>query len=455
MSTPPEYVFTDDAPVIVDGDVLEAKKENIQPLASGRRATTLSAILSTPHVHRESKLAATRNRLRINVEVALEDEDDDPLDAYSQLVYWTVENYPEGHSAESGLLELLEEATRVLKDDRDGRWRSDMRYLKLWVLYASYVEKPQIIYRYLMANDIGTCFALLYEEHAIVVERNGRRNEADEIYLLGIHRIHRQATPLEHLQMRHREFQKRMMLASSMPAAPPSPQAPSTKAASKRKVLGESSTSRTASSSSSSRTARAPSVSTAPPVTEDVFGAGASTRARPNARLQVFVDPSGEDSQAAGNPWEELGTRKARIKENVPDVAKMGGTTLKQPGKHQRLASAGTSRIAVFKDPEPGDGDAAGEEAMSPPRVPASRPKEKVKELAPKTPARGGFVPFTDEESAPVTPFRDEASSSASGSAVPDTVMKAKRVGGDMSSEAEALRKDPFKNYSDRPADVD
>jgi hypothetical protein len=174
MSSEMVDVFQEAEPVVVDGDLIEAAKENIQPLASGRRATTLSAIFSTPHAQRESKLAATRNRLRINVEIALEDDDENPLEAYCQLVYWTLENYPQGHSAESGLLELLEEATRVLKDHRDGIWRADLRYLKLWALYANYVEKPTVIYRFLLANDIGTTFAFLYEEFATVLERNGR-----------------------------------------------------------------------------------------------------------------------------------------------------------------------------------------------------------------------------------------------------------------------------------------
>lgn len=174
-STTMTDVFDDTEPAIVDCDVLEAAKENIQPLASGRRVTALSAILSTPHAQRESRLAAARNRHRINVEVALEDEDDDPLEAYCRFVYWTVENYPQGHSAESGLLELLEEATRVLKDDRGGKWRGDMRYLKLWVLYATYVEKPAIIYKFCMVNEIGTSHSLLYEEFATVLERASRR----------------------------------------------------------------------------------------------------------------------------------------------------------------------------------------------------------------------------------------------------------------------------------------
>lgn len=172
MST--EDVFSSSSTTMVDCDVLEAAKENIQPLATGRRVTSLSSVLATPHAQRESKLVATRHRLRINIEMALEDDDDDPLEAYCTLVNWTLENYPQGHSAESGLLELLEEATRVLKDDRDGKWRGEMKYLKLWMLYASFVEKPSIIYRFLLANDIGTDFAILYEEFAAILERDGR-----------------------------------------------------------------------------------------------------------------------------------------------------------------------------------------------------------------------------------------------------------------------------------------
>lgn len=174
MPIPPENM-AEAIPEMVDCDVLEAAKENVQRLATGRRVTALSALLATPHAQREAKLSATRNRLRINVALALDDEaDGDPLEAYCALVNWTVENYPQGHSAESGLLELLEEATRTLKDAGGGRWRGELRYLKLWLLYASYVEKPTVIYKFLIANDIGTEYAMLYEEHAAVLERDGR-----------------------------------------------------------------------------------------------------------------------------------------------------------------------------------------------------------------------------------------------------------------------------------------
>jgi hypothetical protein len=182
------------APVIVDCDLLEKSKENVQPLARGRRVTALSAVLSTPHALRDAKLGQDRARWRARVRGALErcnsdsgregeekgeagkeeDEEESPLDAYQGFVTWTLEQYPQGHSAESGLLELLEEATRLLKDFGGGKYKDDLKYLKLWILYATFVEKPIIIYRFLLANDIGTGWAAFYEEFAITLERESR-----------------------------------------------------------------------------------------------------------------------------------------------------------------------------------------------------------------------------------------------------------------------------------------
>ncbi|KAH9951567.1 Mad3/BUB1 homology region 1-domain-containing protein [Amylocystis lapponica] len=457
-------VFDADEPTIVDGDVLEAAKENIQPLASGRRVTALSAILSTPHAQREGRLSAARNRLRINVEVALEDDDDDPLEAYCRFVYWTVENYPQGHSAESGLLELLEEATRVLKDDRGGTWRDDMRYLKLWVLYANYVEKPAIIYRFLLANEIGATHALLYEEFATVLERAGRRTEADDAYMLG---IARKAAPIERLENKHREFQKRMMSSTNLaPAAPSDLDASSsTSAASRRPALAEAATTTTA---TRTRSTRAPSIRNPPAAPTPAPAITPSTGGpRANARLQIFVDPSGSadsDPSALETPWPELGTRKSRVKENIPEVSKAAGTKLRQAGRAQRAAVAAAPKMAVYRDPEPG-AEGAEDGEMPPPLVSAAKKDEsgkgKGKSVIPVfRDEDAGAGASTGSEAPPVpstpkfTPYRDEEPETPSGSAstVPASVMKVKAVGTKREGlgviEAEALRKDPFKNYS-------
>ncbi|KAG8216717.1 Mad3/BUB1 homology region 1-domain-containing protein [Butyriboletus roseoflavus] len=432
-------VFTE-SPPIVDIEVLEAAKENIQPLASGRRVTTLSAILTTPLAQRDVQLNSARKRHRLNVEVALQDEDDDPLEAYVRFVNWTVENYPQGQSAESGLLELLEEATRVLKDDRGGIWRGELKYLKLWVLYASFVEKQAMIYRFLLANDIGTNHAILYEEYAAALERQGRRSDADSVFLLG---IARQAQPIDHLQSKHTEFQKRMMSSIAMPP-PPVPE-PSTR----RTALG------VTASSSSGPLGRGYASSSSQ---GDVFGSGPRTAS--NSRLQIFVDPTGSEPQEESRmSYPDIGTRKSRVKENVPEVQKAAGTTLKNAGRARRVASGSsslvtstgsTSKIVPYRDPGPAE--FAEEESMSAPLT---------AKLPPKTPARiATVVPFRDPDcpdggvpcTPRFTPFRDEPETpgTSMGLAAPETVMKPKVAGKGtvVLSEAEALRKDPLKNYS-------
>jgi hypothetical protein len=132
--------------------------------------------------------------------------------------------------------------------------------------------------------------------------------------------------------------------------------------------------------------------------------------------MQVFVDPSGASAdEAAGDtvatPWNELGTRKERIKENVPKVSKLKGTTLSQPGRQQRVVSApvvSSSRIPVFRDPAPGERD------LMPPPLAAPDAKVRGKEPEiPKTPGRPSIVPFKDEVKEPPTtprfvPFKDD-----------------------------------------------
>ncbi|KAJ3491778.1 hypothetical protein NLI96_g434 [Meripilus lineatus] len=150
-----------------------------------------------------SRLEKQREKYRARLDAALEEEED-PLAAYHEFVKWTIDNYQQRLIARSGLLELLEEATRRFKDD--SAYKSDLRYLKLWSLFASHVEDPTSIYDFLLTNDIGKIYAQVYEDYAAALEANGRRTDADKIYQLG---IQRRARPLERLKKRYAEFQSR------------------------------------------------------------------------------------------------------------------------------------------------------------------------------------------------------------------------------------------------------
>ncbi|GBE88384.1 predicted protein [Sparassis crispa] len=150
-----------------------------------------------------SALSEKREHYRAQVVTSLQ-EDADPLAAYDSFVRWTQENYPGADVAHSGLIELLEEATRQFKDD--AAYKGDLRYLKLWSLYASHVEDPTIIYAFILANDIGTVYAQTYQEYANALETAGRRADADNVYRKG---IDRRARPIEPLKRRYEDFKKR------------------------------------------------------------------------------------------------------------------------------------------------------------------------------------------------------------------------------------------------------
>ncbi|KAI6011772.1 Mad3/BUB1 homology region 1-domain-containing protein [Pisolithus marmoratus] len=151
---------------------------------------------------RTSQLEQERAEYRASITEAL-DEDEDPLTAYDDFIKWTTRTFSE-HDPNSGLVQLLEETLRKFKDD--ARYSGDLRYLKIWCSYAKVVEKPSVVYAYLVKREIGCVYALLWEEYAVALEKEGRRAEADKAFRAG---ISRSARPLERLKRRYRDFQSR------------------------------------------------------------------------------------------------------------------------------------------------------------------------------------------------------------------------------------------------------
>jgi len=389
---------------VVDCDVLLAAKENIQPLHKGRRATALSAVFSTPLVRRDMQLTRQREAHKQEVKVALQGADPQKLlDAYDQFINWTIESYPQGDSAESGIVELIEEATRLLKERHSLSINQNETYLRMWLLYADYVERPLIVYAFLLSNEIGTEHSAFYESYADDLERAKRFKEADDIYSLG---IARKAEPFIRLDTRYRSF-KRRMLNNSNPTAlddgqseEPSSSGLNSRPPPQRKVLGDSG--RTFGGSGG------------------LLGSGLSIKPKPKPNsCFVFSDQTATGGDAVEpSPWSDLGTKQSRKKENTRPVTKAGdGVPLSGSKPARRVVSA---------------------------------------------PIRGSFVPFEDDESEypsmeglperagglsellpPAESGADAQFGSEQGSS--GSLLQAKAP--NQVTESEALKKDPLKNY--------
>jgi len=160
-------------PALVDGEILETHKENIAPSRDGRSAIAISQLYSVPRAQRNKELAAMHAQYRDRIDTIKDDDfmnDDDPVDLYCQYVGWIMNSYPSGSSSESGLITVLEEATRRFSDEPV--YKNDKRYVRLWIEYANIVEQSERVYAFMLANDIGSLWPHVYEEYALILERN-------------------------------------------------------------------------------------------------------------------------------------------------------------------------------------------------------------------------------------------------------------------------------------------
>jgi checkpoint serine/threonine-protein kinase len=297
--------------LLVDFDAIERSKENIAPNPRGRSALALAKAFqplsqSSPE---DARNAHASVRAQFEKDIASSSDLDDPLEVWLRYIKWVDETFPQGQSTESGIAQLIERCTDQFKDDK--QYKSDPRYLRVWLAYSTYSDAPLDIFAFLQRNDIGQELALYYEEYAAVLERMNRKRKADEVFQMG---LLREARPAERLRKRYDEFQRRLQVS------PPDPNEPSTPPPPLRTILGASQV-------------------TAPTAT------GIS---RPKPKIQVFADTEEPEVRPGSAGWQSIGTIADRKKENTITAKPWAGE--KMPMKNSTATAAPAERLVVFRD---------------------------------------------------------------------------------------------------------
>lgn len=324
---------------LIDFDIIETHKENIQSLPGGRSAKALASTfapltLSTKY----PSPGDTRNlndaiRQEYELEVAAIADSDDPLDIYDRYVKWTLNAYPSAQATpESQLRPLLERATKAFQSQT--HYKNDPRYLKLWLNYIRFFsDAPRETFAYLARHNIGEGLALFYEEFAAWLEGAGRWTQADEVYKLG---IEREARPTERLVRKFGEFQHRFENRTQNDDEPSSPALPTVRPALAAKV-----------DPFALSTPRP-----ADPQASRSNGIGGSSIARGGGqKLTIFSDADAPSSGAkcafggASKGWDNIGSIAERKKENTIEARPWAGETLKAGKK-----TSGVPKMAIFKD---------------------------------------------------------------------------------------------------------
>ncbi|KAL8874248.1 MAG: hypothetical protein Q9174_000404 [Haloplaca sp. 1 TL-2023] len=323
---------------LIDFDIIENHKENIQSLPGGRSAKALASTLAPLHLSAKSPSPGdTRNlndaiRQEFESEVAGIADSDDPLDVYDRYVKWTLNAYPSAQATpESQLRPLLERATKAFQSQP--HYKNDPRYLKLWLNYIRFFsDAPRETFAYLARHNIGEGLALFYEEFGAWLEGAGRWTQADEVYRLG---IEREARPTERLIRKFGEFQHRFDHRTRDGNEPSSPALPTVRPALAAKV-----------DPFALSTPRP-----ADPQAPRSNGVGGSSSRGGKQKLAIFSDAdapsSGEPSAFGGSSkgWDNIGSIAERKKENTIEARPWAGETMKAGKK-----AGGAPKMAIFKD---------------------------------------------------------------------------------------------------------
>ncbi|KAH8724493.1 Mad3/BUB1 homology region 1-domain-containing protein [Phaeosphaeriaceae sp. PMI808] len=310
---------------LIDFEIIENQKENIQSLPSGRSAKALAQLYTPPltaaagQTPSPSQTQDAHNTIRLQFEKELLniDDSDDPLDIYDRYVKWTLDAYPSAQNTpQSQLCPLLERATKAFQSS--SHYKNDPRYLKLWLHYIRlFSDAPRETFAYLARHSIGETLALFYEEFASWLEAAGRWTQAEEVYNLG---IDREARPTERLVRKYGEFQHRFESRPQQVAEPTSPALPAVRPALAAKM--------------------------------DPFAHASSPPANPQAQSSRAdgEEPARTGSSGSTEGWDSIGSLSERKKENTTEARPWAGETLKV-GKR----NAGAGKMMIFKDESKSD----------------------------------------------------------------------------------------------------
>ncbi|GMG37190.1 unnamed protein product [Aspergillus oryzae] len=348
---------------VVDFDIIENQKENIQSLPGGRSARELARIFSPRGT--EDKLYSpspndtrtVNDAIRQDYEAELQaiGESDDPLDIYDRYVKWTLDAYPSSQATpESGLLPLLERAVKSFLTSP--HYKNDPRYLRLWVHYIRlFSDSPRETFAFLARHQIGEGLALFYEEFASWLEGAGRWTQADEVYRLG---VDREARPVERLVRKYREFQQRYE-QRTQDNGPSSPALPAVRPALAAKVD--------------------PFASAAAPSPDPQAQRAAPAAAAPKTKsgkpkMAIFSDADSASQPAVSGQtkgWDSIGSMSDRRKENKVEAKPWAGETLKAGKK-----PAPKEKMTIFRDES--NQNSHLKESMQSKHVPEHRVREAV-----------------------------------------------------------------------------
>lgn len=98
---------------------------------------------------------------------------DDPVTLFDREIRRMLKSPSASHSdLDRQLQSVLRRCIDYIQQQQ--RYRNDPRYLRIWLMYASYYRDPLHVLDYLERAEIGRYLSAFYENYASLLERSGR-----------------------------------------------------------------------------------------------------------------------------------------------------------------------------------------------------------------------------------------------------------------------------------------
>jgi hypothetical protein len=153
------------------------------------------------HQEKEKMVQHYEALVRPSEEESHQHDDDDPLIHWLSYIKFHQDAFPSDTHAQ---FLLMERCTRALLHVQE--YKHDVRFIRVCVTYADQTSSPAHVFKYLHQHSVGTETALFWMAWAWVAETRGDYDFAEKVFRKG---IQKRAKPLDKLQQRHRQFQRR------------------------------------------------------------------------------------------------------------------------------------------------------------------------------------------------------------------------------------------------------
>lgn len=176
--------------------VWEFSKENIQPIAQGRKFDTLVCSLETIPTTKDRQTMIDERKdqfeadLKANIDASLPDQ----LDLWRDYIDWLDQNVPDGGKVNE-LSSVIEKCIECFYDKKE--LKQDKRLFNIFMKLRRFCDQPIEIFHFMYANAICTLHAEFYIKWSWHCEKERNLKRAEDLLKLGLKNL---ASPRELLE---------------------------------------------------------------------------------------------------------------------------------------------------------------------------------------------------------------------------------------------------------------